>query len=135
MGSDEEEEDEGLVPLEETTSVTPTNNPRSLHLLWQDYKFGINDKKPAERFTREERNKKENKQKYYHRNPFSQTIARLVRGGLTSEVAIERIYSVYGYNSSTNKIMTAMVKDKHRETGGLPSNLRQESNFGSCHLT
>ena len=61
MGSDEEEE--GLVPLEETTSATLSNNPRSLHLLWQEYKFGINGRKPAERFNREERNKKETRTK------------------------------------------------------------------------
>ena len=66
-----------------------------------------------------------NKQKYYRRNHVWQTIARLVRGGLTSEVAIERIYGVYGYNtSSTSQIMTAMVKDKRREPGGLHPNLR-----------
>ena len=60
------EEEEGLVPLEETTPATLSHNPRSLHLLWQEYKFGINDRKPAEQFTREERNKKENKQKSRH---------------------------------------------------------------------
>jgi len=38
---------------------------------------------------KEERNKKENKQKYYRRNLIWQTIARLVQEGLTSEVAIE----------------------------------------------
>ena len=90
---------------------------------------------PSDSPGKEERNKKENRQKYYRRNLIWQTIARLVRGGLTPEVAIERIYGVYGYNSSTSKIMTAMVKDKRRETGGLQPNLRWENNFGSCHLT
>ena len=122
MGSDVEEED--LVSLEETTPATLSNNSRSLHLLWQEYKFGINGRKPAERFTKEERNTKGTKQKYYRRNHVWQTIARLVRGGLTAEVAIERIYGVYVYDSSTRKIMTSMVRDKRVHSGGLHPNLR-----------
>ena len=122
MGSDVEEED--LVSLEETTPATLSNNPRSLLLLWQEYRHGINGRKPAERFTREERNKKDTKQKYYRRNHVWQTIARLVRGSLTAEVAIERIYSVYGYDSSPTKIITALVRDKKRHPGGLHPNLR-----------
>ena len=64
------------------------------------------------------------KQKYYRRNLVWQTMARLVRGGLTAEVAIDRIHSVYGYDSSTSKIMTTMVKDKRRYPGGMHPNLR-----------
>ena len=90
---------------------------------------------PSDSPGKEERNKKENRQKYYRRNLIWQTIARLVREGLASEVAIGRIYGVYGYNSSTSKSMTAMVKDERRETGGLHPNLRQENNFASCYLT
>ena len=72
------DKEKGLVPLKEITPVTLSNNSRSLHLLWQEYKFGINGRKPAEKFTREERNTKANKQKYYHRNHVWQTIVRLV---------------------------------------------------------
>ena len=122
MNSDHEEED--LVPLEEVTPATLSNNPRTLLMLWAEYKHGIDGRKPAERFTREERNVRANKQKYYRRNHVWETIARLVRGGLTAEVAIERIYSVYGYDSSTTKIMTGMVRDKKRHPGGLHPNLR-----------
>ena len=64
------------------------------------------------------------KQKYYRRNLVWQTMARLVRGGLTAEVAIDRIHSVYGYDSSTSKIMTTMVNDKRRYPGGMHPNLR-----------
>ena len=50
-------------PLE-TTSATLSNDPRSLHLLWQEYKYGINGRKPAEGegFTREGRAQQERKQ-------------------------------------------------------------------------
>ena len=122
MGSDVEEEE--LVALEETTPATLSSNPRSLDLLWQEYRHGINCRKPAERFTKEECNTKDTKQKYYRRNHVWQTIARLVRGGLTAEVAIEQIYGVYGYDSSPTKIMTALVRDKERHPGGLHPNLR-----------
>ena len=122
VGEDADEDE--LVPLQEVTPATLSNNPRSLHLLWQEYKFGINDKKPAEQFTLEERNMPATKQKYYRRNLVWQTMARLVRGGLTAEIAIGRLHSVYGYDSSTSKIMTTMVRDKRRYPGGMHPNLR-----------
>ena len=62
--------------------------------------------------------------KYYSRNLVWQTMARLVRGGLTAEIAIGRLHSVYGYDSSTSKIMTTMVRDKRRYPGGMHPNLR-----------
>ena len=79
VGEDADEDE--LVPLQEVTPATLSNNPRSLHLLWQEYKFGINGRKPAEQFTLEERNMPATKQKYYRRNLVWQTMARLVRGG------------------------------------------------------
>jgi len=51
-------------------------------------------------------------------------MARLVRGGLTAKKSIERLHSVYGYDSSTSKIMKTMVKDKIRYLGGMHPNLR-----------
>ena len=122
VGEDADEDE--LVPLQEVTPATLSNNPRSLHLLWQEYKFGINGRKPAEQFTLEERNMPATKQKYYRRNLVWQTMARLVRGGLTAEIAIGRLHSVYGYDSSTSKIMTTMVRDKRRYPGGMHPNLR-----------
>ena len=89
-----------------------------LQLLWQEYGFGINGRKPAKKFNPDKRNKPVKKQKYYRRNIVWQTLARLVRGGLTAEVTIERLHSVYGYGSSTSKIMTTMVKDNKRYPGG-----------------
>ena len=73
-----------LVQVEEVTPATLSNNPRSLQLLWQEYKFGINGRKPAEKFNPDERNTPANKQKYYRRNIVWQTLARLVPGGVDS---------------------------------------------------
>ena len=96
MAAQDEADQENIAPLEEVTPATLSNNSRSLVLLWQEYKFGINGRKPAEQFTLAERNRKPNKQKYYRRNMVWRTIARLVQAGLTAEVAVERIHRVYG---------------------------------------
>ena len=109
--------------MEEVTTATLSNNPRSLVLLWEEYKFGINGRKSAEQFTRAERNVKPNKQKYYRRNMVWRTIARSVRAGLTAEAAIERIHRVYGYNTSPTKTMWQMIKDKKRYQEGIHPNL------------
>ena len=123
LTSSNQADEDGLAPLVEVSPATLSNNPRSLLLLWQEYKFGINGRKAAEQFSTAERNIKSNKQKYYRRNLVWQTIARLVRGGLSAEVAIERINRVYGYGSSTTKIIETMVKDKRRYPGGIHPNL------------
>ena len=120
----DEADQEGLAPMEEVTPATLSNNSRSLSLLWQEYKFGINGRKPAEQFTKAERNSKPNKQKYYRRNMIWKTIARLVREGLTAEVAIERIHGAYGYGTSPTVIMWEMIKDKRRRPDGIHPNLK-----------
>ena len=116
----DEADQEGLAPMEEVTTATLSNNPRSLVLLWQEYKFGINGRKPAEQFTRAERNVKPNKQKYYCRNMVWRTIARSVRAGFTAEAAIERIHRVYGYNTSP-KNHVANDQGQKEVSGGDPS--------------
>ena len=77
-------DDDELLQVQEATPATLSNNPRSLQLLWQEYKFGINGRKPAEQFIPKDRNVPDNKQKYYRRNLVWQTMARLVRRGVDS---------------------------------------------------
>ena len=118
------EAQENLAPFEEVSLATLSNNPRSLLALWHEFKHGIEGRKAAEEFSTAERNTKKNKQKYYRRNLVWQTIARLVRGGLTAEVAIERINRAYGYSTSPTKIMETMIKDKRRYPAGIHPNLK-----------
>ena len=87
---------------------------RSLMSLWMEYKFGINGRKPAESFTLAERNAKSVKQRYWRRSLVWKTIDRLVRGGLSAEIAIARIRGVYGERTCVTKIMELMVRDKRR---------------------
>ena len=117
------EDQENLAPFEEVSPATLSHNPRLLLTLWLEFKHGINDRKPAEKFTPAERNTKHNEQKLYHWSLVWKTIARLVRGGLSAEVAIARINSAYGYSTSPTKIMETMIKDKRRYPCGIHPNL------------
>jgi hypothetical protein len=98
-----------------------SSNPRTLHQLWREYKFGLDGRKPAEAFTIRERNCiiDGTKQKYYRRNVVWQCIARLVRGGDTSERAIIKIRAAYGNDRTVTYIINKMVQDK--KTGGHPN--------------
>ena len=58
----EDVDDDKLVQLQEARPTTLSNTPHSLNLLRQEHKFGINDRKPAEQFTPNERNMPDNKQ-------------------------------------------------------------------------
>ena len=52
------------------------------------------------------------------------TIARLVREGLTAEVAIEQIHRAYDYGASPTDIMWEMIKDKRRRPDDIHPNLK-----------
>jgi hypothetical protein len=43
------------VPAPVVGSATLSPNPRTLHLLWHEYEFGISGRKPAKNFTEQER--------------------------------------------------------------------------------
>ena len=98
--------------------------PNSLMMLWKEYKVGINGNKPAEQFTKAEKNNRANgtKQKYHYRSKVWNLIERLVKSGFTAEVACHRINQVYGFNITITQIIRAIAKD-NRERGGHP-NLR-----------
>ena len=49
------------------------------------------------------------------------TVARLVRGGLTSNVAIDRIYGIYGRNATVTDITNSMLRD--RRNNSIPAAL------------
>jgi len=57
-------------------------------MLWREYQFGIDGKKAAKLWDRNEINSSRRmKQKYWRRNHVWQAIARLVRGGRTAELS------------------------------------------------
>ena len=119
VASQHEASSDNLAPLVEAAPAKLSNNSRSLMCLWNEYKFGLSGRKPAEKFTVRERNSPLNKQKYYRRNVVWQIIVRQVRAGLTSEVAICRIRAAYGYDTSVTKVIGAMVRDKKKYPTGI----------------
>jgi hypothetical protein len=96
----------GAVPC--VTSLTA--NPRTLHLLWEEYEHGIAGRKAAKLFTREERGRV--KHKYNWRKIVWECIAALVRAGFTAQVAVDRIYQVYGENTTVKKIINKMKQER-----------------------
>ena len=52
-----------------------------------------------------------------------QTIARLVGGGRTVQLAINQIHSAYGFDTSITKLIGALFCDKGRYPGGIHPSL------------
>ena len=93
------------VPYEFTLSKKPS----SLHVLWQEYEFGIGGRKAAKEFSASERGRV--KFNYSLRNHFWQLLKDMIRRGYTHTAAIDKIYSVYGKNLSTTRILREIWKD------------------------
>ena len=56
------------------------------------------------------------KHKYCIQKPFWELIAKMIRNGFTAQVAIDKVYDVYGNHGSVTKILCEIRKDK----GGHP---------------
>jgi hypothetical protein len=93
--------------------------PKTLHALWDEYDVGSPGKKPAKEFTKAERGK--TKHKFYLRKFLWDQVSEMVRSGMDSKDACDKIYTVYGKRESVTKILRALQRDK--KTGGHP-NLR-----------
>jgi hypothetical protein len=115
-GDNEPPTEGGAVPYVSTLSPTP----RTLFDLWTEYEYGIGGRKPAKDFTAAERGKV--KYNYHRRKVVWDAIAALVRAGHTADVAIDRIYEIYGQNQSVTAIINHMRRD--RRTQGVHPNLR-----------
>lgn len=103
------------IPYASTLSPLPS----SLYVLWQEYQVGIAGRKPAKNFSRRERGAV--KHQYARRKVVWDQISELIRAGETWQVAIDRIYAVYGQRTSVTKIINQLRID--RRNGG-PAALR-----------
>ena len=92
-------------------AATLSKCPRNLYVLWQEYQFGLGGRKPARQFTAVERGRV--KFKYSRRKIIWGAIDRMVRGGATAQVAIDRIYEVYG-RLNVSAMAAAMREDEKR---------------------
>jgi hypothetical protein len=82
--------------------------PTNTHLLWEEYEHGIAGRKAARLYKRGERES----HKYCRRKLVLNCIATLVRAGFTAQVAIDRIYQVYGENATVTTIINRMKQDR-----------------------
>ena len=93
--------------------------------LAKKYEFGIDGRKAAKTWDIHEINRDRRvKQKYWCRNHVWKAIARLIRGGRTTELAVNEIHKVYGFQLSVTKTINLMIKDKQRYPGEIHPNLR-----------
>ncbi len=78
--------------------------PKNLYVLWAEYESGVGGNKPARLFNKTERGKV--CFKYCRRKIVWDAVEALVQRGLTSDVAIDRIYSeCEGPNTKVNDVI------------------------------
>ena len=94
-----------------------SNMPRTLHELWNEYEFGLGERKPAKKITLKERGKC--RYTYHRRKVVWDQVADMVRRGWDASDACNKLYDVYGHRSSITSIINEMRK--HRRNGGHPS--------------
>ena len=103
---------------EDDTSIVETiplmRCPRTLHVLWSEYQFGVGGNKPAKLFTARERGKV--KFVYSLRKPFWTLVEKMIRIGYSHTNAIEKIESVYcsGRPKSVTQILREIRTDRQR---------------------
>jgi len=90
-------------------ALSPT--VRNLYELWHEYQHGIGGRKAARLFTAQERGQM--KHKYTRRKVVWDCVDRLVRSGITANVAIDRIYAVYGQSSPVTVVINKLRKDRN----------------------
>ena len=94
-----------------------TRNPSTLHEIWNEWEFGIGNRKAAKDFTIRERGSC--KYAYHRRKVVWDTITQRVRCDWNASEVCNTIYTVYGFNSSVTSIINRMRKD--RKYGGNPA--------------
>jgi hypothetical protein len=102
----------GAVAANNNASLVPT--PCNLFDIWTEWTVGIGGRKPAKDFTARERGAV--KHKYGRRKRVCDIISALIRAGHTVPIAIDRIYTVYGANSSVTLIINRLIADINGHT-------------------
>ena len=98
-------------------TLMPT--PRSLHDLWREYQHGVGGRKAARLFSYTERGR--SKHRYSRRKLVWDLVSGLIRQGHTAETSIDKIYDVYGGQTSVTSIINGLKRDK--KNGTLNHNL------------
>nr|KAE8927855.1 hypothetical protein PF009_g21989 [Phytophthora fragariae] len=113
--TEEEVREEAAVVNDRNAKLS--KRPKDLYELCGQYEFELNGLKPAKNFSVADR--EVNKFSYSRRKIFWDMVATLVRTRFNSDVAIDKVYAVYGRQTSVTNILTALRHDKRQ--GGHPS--------------
>ena len=105
-GGGNDDPEDSTVPYEAMLS----NCPRSLFELWQDYKFGLQGRKAAKRFTPQERGRV--KYKYHRRKVVWDMILRLLGRGHSIHTAVGEIERVYGEGKTESTYINLLRRDR-----------------------
>ena len=89
---------------------TLTRNPRNIHELWDEWQFGIGNRRATKDFDDKDRGRC--KYTFHRRKVAWDKISEMVRSGWNSAEACNRIYTVYGRRSSITTIINVMRKDR-----------------------
>jgi hypothetical protein len=115
--------------LNESQPVQPANLckcPKNLFVLWAEYESGIGGNKPARTFSLSERGKV--RFQYCRRKIILDTVDALVRRGVTSDVAIDRIYAeCAGPTVKVNQVISKIIEFRKYGNAALHINPSQRS--------
>ncbi len=100
------------------TALMPT--PRSLHDLWHEFHHGVGGRKAARLFSYSEQGR--SKHRYHRRKVVWDLVSSLFWMGDRAETAIDKIYAVYGRQTSVTNIVIGLKRDK--KDGTLNPNLK-----------
>ena len=108
---------------EGTLPATLAKQPRTLAELWEEYQFGIGNRKPAKDWTSTERGNMMNgtKQKYYRRKMVWWTMEKLIATGMSRDAAINRIRNAYGWRCSVTQIINFIIANHQNGGTGHPN--------------
>jgi hypothetical protein len=93
-----------------TNPATLSPHLRTLHQMWQEYEIGIGGRKAARLFLAVERGRV--KYTYHRRKVLWDAVQFQVLAGHTAELGIDRIYTVYGKNTTVSRIINRMRQDR-----------------------
>ena len=109
--------DGNIAPPIDTTAQL-VDHPKTLSILWREWMFGIGRNKPAVSFTPQERNNKDNKNKYLKRKPFWSLLGRMVNANIHADAACERVFEVYTVvagATNMSAILKAIQQDRAKD--------------------
>ena len=111
----------GVSGANESQAVRPANLckcPKTLYVLWAEFESGVGGNKPARLFTASERGTV--KFKYCRRKIVWDVIDDLVKRGLSSDVAIDRVYAECGGpNAKINDVIARLKQFRRHGNNAL----------------